>query len=59
MIYNEIQRKWKAVGPEKFNIRIVEDSLAEVGAMQLILAMIIEENRRRNGGIAVGAGAGR
>ena len=50
MIYNEIQRKQKPVDPEKFNMRIVEDSLAEVEAMQFILAMIIdEENRRRNG----------
>ena len=55
MIYNEIQRKQKPVDPEKFNMRIVEDSLAEVEAMQFILAMIIdEENRRRNGSIGAG-----
>ena len=55
MIYNEIQRKQKPVGPEKFNMRIVEDSLAEVEAMQFILAMIIdEENRRRNGSTGAG-----
>jgi len=39
-----------AVDPEKFNMRIVEDNLAEAEAMQYLLAMIIdEENRRRNG----------
>ena len=55
MIYNEIQRKQKPVDPEKFNMRIVEDSLAEVEAMQFILAMIIdEENRRRNGSTGAG-----
>jgi hypothetical protein len=30
MIYNEIQKKQKAVDPEKFNTRIVEDNVAEV-----------------------------
>ncbi|HEY7571936.1 MAG TPA: hypothetical protein VH796_11270 [Nitrososphaeraceae archaeon] len=34
IIYNEIQKKQKAVDPEKFNTRIVEDNLAEVEAMQ-------------------------
>ena len=48
MIYKEIQKKQKAVDPAKHNMRIVEDNLAEVEAMQQILAMIIdEENRRR------------
>jgi len=50
MIYNEIQKKQKAVDPEKFNTRIVEDNLAEVEAMQQIYAMILdEENRRKKG----------
>ncbi|HEY7079796.1 MAG TPA: hypothetical protein VH500_08850 [Nitrososphaeraceae archaeon] len=49
MIYKEIEKKQKQVDPEKFNMRIVEDNLAEVEAIQFILAMIIdEENRRRN-----------
>jgi hypothetical protein len=49
MIYKEIEKKQKQVDPEKFNVRIVEDNLTEVEAMQFILAMIIdEENRRRN-----------
>jgi hypothetical protein len=47
MIYKAIQKKQKAVDPEKFNMRIVEDNLAEVEAMQQILAMIIDEERRR------------
>jgi hypothetical protein len=47
MIYNEIQKKQKAVDPEKFNTRIVEDNLAEVEAIRQILAMIIDEERRR------------
>jgi hypothetical protein len=33
MIYKAIQKKQKAVDPEKFNTRIVEDNLAEVEAM--------------------------
>jgi len=49
MIYKEIEKKQKQVDPEKFNMRIVEDNLAELEAIQFILAMIIdEENRRRN-----------
>jgi hypothetical protein len=47
MIYKEIQKKQKQVDPEKFNTRIVEDNLAEVEAMQQILAMIIDEEQRR------------
>jgi hypothetical protein len=47
MIYKKIQKKQKQVDPEKFNIRIVEDNLAEVEAMQQILAMIMDEERRR------------
>jgi hypothetical protein len=47
MIYKEIQKKQKRVDPEKFNIRIVEDNLAEVEAMQQIHAMIIDEELRR------------
>jgi hypothetical protein len=33
MFYKEIQNKQKQVDPEKFNMRIVEDNLAEVEAM--------------------------
>ena len=47
MIYKEIQKKQKQVDPEKFNMRIVEDNLAEVEAMQQIHAMIIDEELRR------------
>ena len=47
MIYKEIQKKQKVVDPEKFNMRIVEDNLAEVETMQFILAMIIDEERLR------------
>jgi hypothetical protein len=39
------------VDPEKFNIRIVEDNLAEVEAMQQMLAMIIDKELRRKKGI--------
>jgi len=46
-IYREIQKKQKQVDPEKFNMRIVEDNLAEVEAIQQILAMIMDEERRR------------
>jgi hypothetical protein len=46
-IYKEIQKKQKAVDPEKFNMRIVEDNLAEVEAMQFIYAMILDEELRR------------
>jgi hypothetical protein len=42
MIYKAIQKKQKQVDPEKFNMRIVEDNLADVEAMQQIY-----ENRRR------------
>ena len=44
MIYREIQKKKKSVDPEKFNIRIVEDRLAEEEAMQQIYAMIWTKN---------------
>ena len=47
MIYKEIQKKQKAVDPGKFNMRIVEDNLAEVEAMEQILAMIMDEEIRR------------
>jgi hypothetical protein len=47
MIYKAIQKKQKAVYPEKFNMRIVEDNLAEVEAMQQIYAMILDEENRR------------
>jgi hypothetical protein len=47
MFYKEIEKKQKAVDPEKFNMRIVEDNLAEVEAMQQILAMIVDEEQRR------------
>ncbi|HEY7079263.1 MAG TPA: hypothetical protein VH500_06155 [Nitrososphaeraceae archaeon] len=52
MIYNEIQNKQKAIDPEKFNTRVVEDNLAEVEAIQQIYSMILdEENRRKRGTI--------
>jgi uncharacterized protein YdhG (YjbR/CyaY superfamily) len=51
MIYKEIQKKQMQVDPEKFNMRIVEDNLAEVEAMQQMLAMIIDEELRRKKGI--------
>jgi hypothetical protein len=47
MIYKEIQKKQKQVDPEKFNMRIVEDNLAEVEATQRILSMIVDEEQRR------------
>jgi len=47
MIYKEIQKKQKTVDPEKFNMRIVEDNLAEVEAIQQIYAMILDEELRR------------
>ena len=47
MIYKAIQKKQKAVDPEKFNTRIVEDNLAEVEAIQQIYAMILNEELRR------------
>ena len=48
MIYEEIEKKKKAVDPAKSNMRIVEDNLAKIEAMQQILAMIMgEENRRK------------
>ncbi len=49
MIYKEIQKKQKQVYPEMFNMRIVEDNLAEVEAMQFILAMIVDEESQRTG----------
>jgi hypothetical protein len=48
MIYKAIQKKQKAVYPEKFNMRIVEDNLAEVEAMQQIYAMILDKENRRD-----------
>ena len=47
MIYKAIQKKQKSVDPEKFNIRIVEDNLAEIEAMQQIYAIILDEEIRR------------
>ena len=47
MIYKEIQKKQKTVDPDKFNMRIVEDNLAEVEAMEQIFAMILDEELRR------------
>lgn len=47
MIYKEIEKKKKAVDPAKSNMWIVEDNLAEVEAMQQILAIIMDEERRR------------
>ena len=47
MIYKAIQKKQKSVDPEKFNMRILEDNLAEVEAMQQIYAMILDEENRR------------
>jgi len=47
MIYKEIQKKQKAVDSEKFNMRIVEDNLAEVEAIEQIYAMILDEELRR------------
>ena len=47
MIYKEIEKKKKAVDPGKFNMRIVEDTLAELEAMQQILSMIMDEEIRR------------
>jgi len=49
MIYKEIKKKQEQADPEKFNIRIVEDNLAEVKVMQQISAMIINELRREKG----------
>ena len=55
MIYKAIQKKQKAVDPAKSNMRIVEDNLAEVEAMQQIYAMILdEENRRKRGTQPIG-----
>jgi hypothetical protein len=53
MIYKEIQKKQKAVDPEKFNMRIVEDNLAVVEAIQQIYAMILDEELRRKRGISL------
>ena len=47
MIYEEIEKKKKAVDPAKSNMRIVEDNLAELEAMQQILAVIMDEEIRR------------
>lgn len=49
MIYKEIQKKQKQVYLEMFNMRIVEDNLAEIEAMQFILAMIVDEESQRTG----------
>jgi len=47
MIYKEIQQKQKAVDPEKFNTRIVEDNLAEVEVIQQIYAMTLDEENQK------------
>jgi hypothetical protein len=47
MIYKEIEKQKKAVDPGKFNMRIVEDNLAEVEAMQQIYAMILDEENQK------------
>ena len=47
MIYKAIQKKQKSVDQEKFNMRIVEENLAEVEAMEQIYAMILDEENRR------------
>ena len=47
MIYKEIVKKKRTVDQAKSNMRIVEDNLAEVEAMQQILAMIMDEAIRR------------
>lgn len=47
MIYEEMEKKRKRVDPAIHNMRIVEDNLAEVEAMQQIFAMILDEERRR------------
>ena len=49
MIYKAIEKKQKVVDPDKFNVRIVEDNLAEVEAMQQILVMIMDEELLRKG----------
>ena len=43
----KIQKKQKQVDPEKFNMQIVEDNLAEVEAMQFILVMTFDKENRR------------
>ncbi len=53
MIYKEIQKKQMTVDPEKFNMRIVEDNLAGVEAIQQIYAMILDEELRRKRGISL------
>lgn len=42
-----IYKNKKRVDPDKFNTRIVEGNLAEVEAMQQILAMIMDKELRR------------
>jgi hypothetical protein len=46
MIYKAIEKKQKTVDPDKFKVRIVEDNLAEVKAMQEILTILIDEEPR-------------
>jgi hypothetical protein len=53
MIYKEIPKKQMTVDPEKFNMRIVEDNLAGVEAIQQIYAMILDEELRRKRGISL------
>ena len=47
MIYKEIEKKELAGDPKIHNMRIVEDNLTELETMQFILAMITDEERRR------------
>jgi hypothetical protein len=47
MIYKAIDKKKTQVDPKIHNMRIVENSLTELETMQFILAMITDEERRR------------
>jgi hypothetical protein len=42
MIYKRNSKESKTIDPENFNMRIVENNLAEVEAMQQILATIMD-----------------
>ena len=46
-IYQEIEKKELAVDPNIHNMRIVEDNLTELETTQFILAIITDEERRR------------
>jgi len=46
MIYKETDKKKTEVDPKIHNIRIVEDNLTQLETMQIILAMITDEERR-------------